>query len=363
MDTPSLPNFVELLTALVERRDLDTGQIRGLIEAMISGRCGEIEAATLLIALRMKGETTEEIATAAAVLREHMVRLETGRTDLLDTSGTGGDGAGTFNISTAAALVTAGAGVSVVKHGNRAVSSRCGSADVLAELGVAVEGDAVWARRCLDQIGLAFCFAPHFHPALKNVAELRRRLGVRTLFNSLGPLANPAGTSYQLIGVGRPELLDAPAGALAKLGTRRALLVWGHDGLDEVSLAGPTAVREVRGSTVTALEWTPADFDLAPCDASDFHANGPQDSAAMLRAVLDRADGPARRIVLANAAAALLAADRVGTGREGVSRAAEAIDSGRVRKVLDRLVACKPGEQEKDKETRRQGDKEKANGI
>lgn len=331
---------MKLLAALVDRRDLDAGSMRGLMRGLITGGCGEVEAASLLIALRMKGETAAEIATAAAVLREHMVRLETGRGDLLDTSGTGGDGAATFNISTAAALVTAGAGVPVVKHGNRAVSSRSGSADVLAELGVAVEGDATRARYCLDRTGLAFCFAPRFHPALKNVDALRRRLGVRTLFNCLGPLANPAGASYQLIGVGRPELLDVLAGALARLGTRRTFVVWGRDGLDEVSLAGPTLVREVRGETVTSHEWAPADFGLEPCRLVDLHADGPKASAVVLRSVLDGADGPPRRVVLANAAAALLVADRAATLPEAVARAADAIDSGRAREVLERLVAC-----------------------
>lgn len=314
--------------------------MRGLMEDLISARCTEAEAAALLIGLRMKGETCGEIASAAGVLREHMIRLDTGRTDALDTSGTGGDGSGTFNISTAAALVAAAAGVPVVKHGNRAVSSRSGSADVLAELGLCVEAGPAWAKCCLDRAGFAFLFAPHFHPALKNVAALRRRLGVRTLFNVLGPLANPAGAAYQLIGVGRPELLDLMAGALAQLGTRRALLVWGRDGLDEVSLSGPTLVREVQQGSVTNREWTPDDFGLEPCTAEDLHADGPVASAARIRAVLDGVPGPAQRMVLANAAAALLAAERVQHLQEGVAKAAEAIASGRARQVLEQLVAC-----------------------
>lgn len=312
----------------------------GLITDLIAGSCAEPEAAALLIALRMKGETAAELAAAAAVLREHMIRLETGGANVLDTSGTGGDGSGTFNISTVAALIAAGAGVPVVKHGNRAVSGKCGSADVLAGLGVTVEAGPAWARRCLEETGFAFCFAPHFHPALKNVAALRRRLGVRTIFNSLGPLANPAAAPYQLIGVGRPELLDLMAGALACLGTKHALLVWGRDGLDEVSLSGPTSVREVRGNTVRSLEWTPADFGLAPCATQSLSASGVEESAARIRGVLAGEDGPPRRSALANAAAALLAAERVGTPAEGVACAAEALDSGKARAVLDRLVAC-----------------------
>jgi anthranilate phosphoribosyltransferase len=330
----------DILAALVARRDLDAGQMRGLIGALMTGRCGEAETAAVLVALRMKGETAAELAAAAAVLREHMLVLETGRDDVLDTCGTGGDGCNTFNVSTAAALVAAGAGVAVVKHGNRAMSSRSGSADVLAALGVAVERDADCARRCLDRAGLAFCFAPHFHPALRHVAAVRRQIGVRTLFNALGPLANPARAAYQLLGVGRPDLLEPLAGALSILGARHALLVCGHDGLDEVSLAAPTLVREVCGHRVSAWEWTPEDFGLGRCTKEELRADGPGESAAMIRGVLSGEDGPARRVVLANAAAALVAAEQVATPREGVARAAEALDSGRARDVLHKLVEC-----------------------
>lgn len=314
--------------------------MRMLIRELVSGHASEVETAAILIALRMKGETAVELAAAASVLREHMLPFDSGRPDVLDTCGTGGDGIGTFNISTAAALVAAGAGVPVVKHGNRAMSSQSGSADVLAKLGVTVEGDAVWARKCLDCAGLAFCFAPHFHPALAHVAAVRRRLRVRTLFNCLGPLANPARAPYQLIGVSRPELLDPMAGAIARLGTRHTLLVCGRDGLDEVSLTAPTLVREVRQGQVSALEWTARDFGLAPCSLADLRADGPEQSAAIVRLVLDGRDGPATRVVLANASAALLAAERVATPAEGVARAAESLASGRARQVLERLVAC-----------------------
>jgi anthranilate phosphoribosyltransferase len=332
--------FADTLAALIERRDLDEGRMRLVTAEVMAGRCGEAETAALLVALRMKGETAVELAAAAAVLREHMVRLDTGRDGVLDTCGTGGDGSGTFNISTAAALVAAAAGVPVVKHGNRSVSSHSGSADVLTALGVAVERDAAWARRCLDCAGLAFCFAPHFHPALRQVAAVRRRLGVRTLFNCLGPLANPAGAPHQLIGVSRPELLDVMAGALARLGTRRSLLVCGRDGLDEVTLAAPTLVRDVCGGTVTAHEWTPADFGLAPCTLDELRVGGPEESAAVLRSVLQGDDGPATRVVLANASAALLATGQVRSPADGVARAAEALRSGRARHVLHTLVDC-----------------------
>src|SRR5713101_4607684 len=210
--------------------------MRGAMREIMAGTWDDAQIAAFLVALRMKGEIGEEIAAAASVLRENMVRLDTGGNEVLDTCGTGGDGSGTFNISTAAALVAAGAGVLVVKHGNRAASGRSGSADVLAALGVPVDSDLRWAQRCLEHAGFAFCFAPHFHPAMRHVAGARKRLGFRTLFNCLGPLANPAGACYQLIGVGHLDWLDPLADAVRRLGTRRTLLVYGSDGMDEVSL-------------------------------------------------------------------------------------------------------------------------------
>ena len=259
---------------------------------------------------------------------------------MLDTCGTGGDGAGTFNISTAAAFVVAGAGVPVVKHGNRGASSQCGSADVLAALGVRLEADAAAARRALERCGLAFCFAPGFHPALKNVAALRRRLGIGTLFNWLGPLANPAGAAYQLLGVGRLELLDLMAGALARLGTLHAMVVCIRDGFDEVSLSASTLVREVQGGTVRAWEWQPGDFGLEPCTLAELKADGVQASTRIVREVLEEKPGPATRVVLANAAAALIAADKVTSLADGVALASEALHSGRARRVLELLVSA-----------------------
>jgi anthranilate phosphoribosyltransferase len=264
-----------------------------------------------------------------------MIRLTPPSRPVLDTCGTGGDGSGTFNISTATALVVAGAGVPVVKHGNRSVSSRSGSADVLAALGVGVESGPAWSQSCLNETGFAFCFAPHFHPALAKVGPLRQKLGVRTIFNLLGPLLNPAGAEHQLLGVGRADLLDPMAGALARLGTTRAFLVCGRDGIDEVSLSSPTLVRAVRNGTVESLEWTAADFGLEPVEPGVLRADGPPDSAAIIRQVLAGSDDPARRVVLANAAAALVAAGRAATLRDGVAVAAQSIDSGAARRVLE----------------------------
>ncbi|MCS6851223.1 MAG: anthranilate phosphoribosyltransferase [Gemmataceae bacterium] len=335
--------YPSALHELFARRDLSPEQVRTVLTDLLAGRCGDVEAAALLVAWRCKGESAEEIAAAVSVLRQHMIQLETGRDDLLDTAGTGGDGTGTFNISTAAALTAAAAGVPVVKHGNRAVSSHSGSADALQELGVSLVEGTAWPLRCLREAGVAFCFAPYFHPLLRRLGPLRQRLGVRTVLNCLGPLANPAGAACQLVGVGFPQLLDPLAGALARLGTRHAFVVHGSDGLDEVTLSGTTWVREVRGGRVMAHEWTPADFGLESCHLEDLRAVDPRQSAAIIREVLDGVAGPAQRVVLANTAAALLAADHVTTLAEGVARAREALGTGRARAVLGRLVALASG--------------------
>jgi anthranilate phosphoribosyltransferase len=310
--------------------------MRAALGEIMQGRSGDAETAAFLMALRTKGETSGEIAAGAEVLRDYMVRWSP-NCDVLDTCGTGGDGAGTFNISTAAALVAAGAGTKVVKHGNRSVSSKSGSADVLTALGVGVEGGEDVVRCQLQQAGFAFCFAPQFHPALKHVAPVRRRLGVPTIFNCLGPLANPAGACHQLLGVGRPELLELMSGALARLGTARALVVYSRDGLDEVSLSAPTMVCEVCGSEVRSLEWTSETFGLDKVAPSDLAAADAEESAAVIERVLSGADGPATRVVLANAAAALLAAEAAHTPAQGVALARESIRTGAAKRVLEKL--------------------------
>jgi anthranilate phosphoribosyltransferase len=330
----SIPNLLQKLFA---RQNLADDEVGPLFDAIMKGQCGDAEIAALLVALRMKGETAAEIAAAAQALRDHMVRWDPGIDDVLDTCGTGGDGSCTFNISTATAFVLAGLGVPVVKHGNRSISSKSGSADVLGELGVPMESDATVLRRCLAETNLAFCFAPLFHPAMKHVSAVRRALGVPTIFNCLGPLANPAGAKRQLLGVGRPDLLDLMAGALAKLGTRRSILVCSHDGLDEVSLSAPTSVRIVAADVIQRHEWTPADFDLDPVDLKDVAVANAAESAAMIRQVLLGAPGPAQRLVLANAAAGLLAAEKADTLKQGVTMARDALSNGRALHVLRQL--------------------------
>lgn len=329
--------FAPTLAALCDRRDLSGDQMTTLLDGLLAGSCGPAETAALLVALRMKGETADELAAAAAVMRRHCQSLVvTG--DVLDTCGTGGDSSGTFNISTATALVVAACGVKVVKHGNRGISSASGSADVLAELGVTITADPAVAQRCLDEAGMAFCMAPLYHPALRHVGDVRRRLGVRTMFNCLGPLANPANAPYQLLGVGRAEWLDRMAGALAMLGTRHALLVHSHDGLDEVSLSAPTRLRQVRGNEVRELEWTPTDFGLEGCTLAELRVEGPAASAAVIRRVLAGDEDAASRVVLANAAAALWVAGAVDNLPEGVQRARAAAQQGRAAATLRRLA-------------------------
>ena len=332
-------NFPGILHDLLARRELSPEQMRSVIDALMTGRLGDAEAAAFLVALRMKGETAREIASAALVLRQHMRRWEHGCAGVLDTCGTGGDGHATFNISTATAIVVAAAGVPVVKHGNRSVSSRSGSADVLAALGVRIDGDADFAQRSLRDTGFAFCFAPHFHPAMAHVGPIRKRLGVPTLFNCLGPLANPANAERQLLGVGRPELLDLLAGALAELGTNHALVVCGDDGLDEVTLTGTTHVRAIRDGMIHSFMWTPDDFGLAACKIRDLHADDANESAAIILRVLQGEPGPVRNIVVANVAAALLAAERTVSLREGVVVAEKALTSGDAYAVLEKLRA------------------------
>jgi anthranilate phosphoribosyltransferase len=314
--------------------------VEAFVEGLLANQIEPLRAAAVLAAWRCKGETADELAAAATVLRRAM-RILPGASDSLDTCGTGGDGSGTFNISTATALVVAACGVPVVKHGNRAASGRSGSSDVLAELGVAIERGPDWAARCFAEVGIAFCFAPHFHPHLAPLAPLRRTLGFRTIFNLLGPLANPAHSHYQLLGVGTASALDAVAGAIARLGTRRAVVVHGQDGLDEVSLSAPTSVRIVEAGTVRALEWSAATFSLAGCSRAELLADGPAHSAAIIRRILsgqDR-DSAAARVVLANAAAALFAAQRVQHPLEAVTMARNAIESGQAAHRLDRLRA------------------------
>jgi len=305
---------------------------------VMEGRSDEAEIAEFLLALRAKGEVVSEVAGAAMAMRRHMTTIHSGRDGLLDTCGTGGGGSTTFNISTTAALVAAAAGVPVAKHGNHGITSRSGSADALAALGVNIRATVRQVEACLDELGICFCFAPLLHSAMRHVAPVRKRLGVPTIFNILGPLCNPAGADFQLLGVGRSPLLPLMADALALLGIRRAVVVHGSDGLGEVTLSGTTQVIDTSPTASRRFEWSPADFGLTAADLASIRITGPEESAAMIRGVLAGRAGTARDIVVANAAAALWTAGRAASTREGAALAAAAIDSGAAHDLLERLV-------------------------
>ncbi len=328
----------EALGVLGADKGLTEGQSKAAVAAIMAGDAPDALVGAFLAALRVKGESAEELAGAVEAVRERMTGwgpIE-GLPPALDTCGTGGDGANTVNISTASAVVVAACGVPVAKHGNRSASGNSGSAEVLTELGVDVEAPPEILRRCLAELGLTFLFAPKFHPALRFAAPIRRQLPFRTLFNMVGPLANPARPAYQLIGVPDERLADLMAAAIARLGVVRAAVVTGADGLDEVSLDGPTRVRWVESGEVTLKVWELGEFGLSRVRADYLRVSGPPESAAKLRELFGGKPGPARDTVLANAAAALLVAGRVGTLGEGVEMASHAIDDGAAASLLDR---------------------------
>ncbi|MGC8641406.1 MAG: anthranilate phosphoribosyltransferase [Isosphaeraceae bacterium] len=305
---------------------------------ILDGWASKESAKAFLTALHRKGETSEELWGAVLAIRERMLPFDVGASgaDLLDTCGTGGDGAHTVNVSTATAIVVAACGVRVVKHGNRAASGSSGSSDVLDQLGVAIDVDLETLKRCLDELGIVFLFAPRFHPGLQKVAAIRRQLPFRTIFNLVGPLCNPASPTHQLVGVpGQPQA-QRMAEALARGGAlRRALVVTGLDGLDEVTLDGPTRVLVVEPGSIHDHTWKPDDFGLPRVPAAELKVSGPEESASGLRQMLQGKDGPVRRIVLANAAAALWAL-APGSLPERVDRAARAIDSGAAARLVER---------------------------
>lgn len=327
----------DAIEAVVEGRDLSRDQAAQTMDEIMSGDATPAQFGAFVTALRLKGETPDEIAGMADVMREKSLHVDVdGPT--VDTCGTGGDASNTFNISTTAAFVLAGAGEKVAKHGNRAMSGACGSADVLETLGVNIALGPEGVRRCLEEVGYGFMFAQTFHPSMKFAAGPRREIGIRTVFNILGPLTNPAGAASQLIGVANPQLAEKMATVLGMLGGRHALVVHGAGGLDEISLDGPTLVWELKDGQVSSYEVTSDDFGLGTVAAADLRVTDAAQSAETVRNVLSGRPGPARDVVLANAAGALLAADRVTTLEEGVRVAAESIDSGKGLEKLDSLV-------------------------
>lgn len=332
---PVLQPTIERLRA---GENLSLDESRQAIDTVMSGQTSDAEIAELLTALANKGETVDEVAGAALALRAHMTPIRTSRGAVVDTCGTGGGGSKTFNVSTTAAIVAAAAGAAVAKHGNRSVTSRTGSADVLAELGVNIEATVQQVEACLDELGLCFCYAPLMHPSMKRVAAVRKQLGTRTIFNVLGPLANPAGATRQVLGAGLPHLRPLLAGAIKRLGTQRTLVVSGEDGLGDVTISGVTNVSDIEGDSLREYRWTPEDFGLDRSGTTGLEVESPVHSAIVIRKVLKGEPGSPRAIVVLNAAAALLAGGVANEPRDAANRAVRAIDSGAAAGLLARLA-------------------------
>ncbi len=326
-----------LLRTAIAGEDLPAATVEELFGRLMDGELSEVWKSAFLVALAAKDESVGEIAGAARAMRARAARVEHGSSGVIDTCGTGGDGRGTFNISTAAALVAAAGGAGVAKHGNRAVSSRSGSADVLAALGVRLSGYTEALGRCLDEVGIVFLFAPMLHPAMAQVMPVRQELGVRTLFNVLGPLTNPAGAKRQLIGVFSPDLVEPIARVLLELGSEHALVVHG-DGLDEMTTTGTTAVAEVRGGEVRTYEVRPGDFGIATASPEDLLGGDPERNVELMRGVLDGGEGALADITCLNAGAALYVAGRADSLAAGVAAASEVQSSGAAAAKLAELV-------------------------
>jgi len=331
-------NIREAIDKLVNRINLSEAETIDVMNQIMTGEATPLQVAAFLTALRMKGESVEEITGAARVMREKAHRVNVGSKTVLDTCGTGGDQKGTFNISTTAAFILAGAGVNVAKHGNRSVSSQSGSADVLGALGVKVDAPKERVEQCIAKIGIGFLFAPLLHEAMKYAVQPRRDIGIRTIFNILGPLTNPAMASHQLIGIYSGELVGMIAHVLKNLGSVRAMVVHGLEGLDEISLCGPTKVAELRDGQVKEYTIEPEQFGLQRCRLEDLHGGSAEQSAVIVKGVLEGKPGPARNVVLLNGGAALYVSGSAATMQDGIRLAAESIDSGKARQKLEQLV-------------------------
>lgn len=341
------------IAKVVERQDLTEGEMIEVTNQIMSGECTPAQIGSFITALRMKGETVEEITGAARVMRERAIPIRVGKgvldidrddinidqETILDVVGTGGDGTNTFNISTTVSFVVSACGVKVAKHGNRSVSSACGSADVVEKLGINLDVTPETVENCIDQIGIGFLFAPALHGAMKYAIGPRREIGIRTIFNILGPLTNPAGADCQVMGVYRAELVEILAGVLHKLGCRHGFVVHGLDGMDEMTLTGETVIAEVTSAGVKLATVTPEQFGLTRCQMEALKGGDAVANAAIVRAVLAGEKGPRRDIVLLNAGYALVAADKAATPAEGMILAAAAIDSGKALRQVEKLAA------------------------
>ncbi|RME33571.1 MAG: anthranilate phosphoribosyltransferase [Gammaproteobacteria bacterium] len=328
----------QAIARTVEGEDLSAGEMEAAMRAIMGGEATPAQIGGLLVALRMKGETVTEVVAAARVMRELVTPVPLPREHLVDIVGTGGDASGTFNVSTASALVAAAAGARVAKHGNRSVSSRSGSADLLEAAGVVLDLDPGQVARCVEEVGIGFMFAPGHHPAMRHAVAPRRELGIRTLFNLLGPMTNPASAPNLLLGVFGERWLRPLAEALRELGARHVMVVHSADGLDEISIAAPTAVAELCAGTVEEYTITPEDFGLRRAPIDPLRVEGPEQSLALIRGILAGEPGPARDIVLLNAGAAIHCAGVAPSMADGVRLAATAIDGGGAARCLERLI-------------------------
>lgn len=331
-------NLDNLVQALEQKKDLDSEQMEQVISAMMDGAVAEDDMARFLLCLKEKGESVDELVGAAKAMRNKMGRIHSTQTDLVDTCGTGGDGSGTFNISTAAAIVASSAGIAIAKHGNRAISSKSGSADALRELGVNVDASQPQVEKCLSGIGLCFCFAPLFHGSVKNVGAARKKLGVPTIFNMLGPLCNPAGADYQILGVGQPWQRPLIASAVQKLGCKRAVVLHGRDQICEISNAEETDVSIVNADSIEEAVWSPEQFGIHRSSREGILAANPGDSARLIREALSGRSGPARDIVVLNAAAAIWIKDPTQPLKRCAEICMQKIDGGEALAMLGRLV-------------------------
>jgi len=331
-------NFRDHLSAIIAGDNLNQSQMHQMMNTILSGEVTDAQIGAFMAALAAKGETFAELAGAAQAMRKKALRIQTTASTVVDTCGTGGDGTHSFNISTTTAFVVAGCGVTVAKHGNRSVSSRCGSADLLESLGVRLETEPEIVEEAITTIGIGFLFAPLYHSAMRHAAGPRKEIGLRSIFNMLGPLTNPAGANCQLLGVYAPQLTEMFADALKLLGSKRAIIVHGHDGLDEISVCAPTRVSELKDGRIGTFDLLPEQFfgDLA--DPVSMQGGDPVENADITRRILSGEKGPRRNVVVLNAAAALVAADKATNFHEGIKQAEAAIDTGAATDKLEQLV-------------------------
>ncbi len=331
--------FKDHLSAIISRTDLSESQMAEMMSEIFEGKTTDAQVGAMMAALATKGETVEELAGAARAMRKKAHRIQAATTPVVDTCGTGGDGLKTFNISTTTAFVVAGCGVTVAKHGNRSVSSKCGSADLLETLGIKLDTDPEVVEEAVREIGIGFLFAPLYHSAMRHVAKARMEVGVRSIFNMLGPLTNPAGANCQLLGVFAPQLTEMFAEALRLLGTKSAFVVHGHDGLDEISVCAPTRVSQLENDMVRTYDIYPEQYFGQLAETDQMTGGDPEENAAITRRILTGEKGPKRDVVLLNAAAALVACRKAEDMKAGIARAEQAIDGGAAMGKLEALVA------------------------